>query len=121
TVGATVGDSVTLISPQGESTPFGLIPKYVRFRLAGTYHSGFYEYDSQMGFIRLSDAQRLFDEPDLISVISVRVDDPNRAPQIAITIEQAAGKHYMTTNWTEENRALFRALKLEQIVTFIVI
>jgi len=99
----------------------GVVPKYVRFRLAGAYHSGFYEYDSQMGFIRLADAQRLFDEPDLVSVISIRVDDPNRAPEIAKAIEQALGKRYMTTNWTDENRALFRALKLEQIVTFIVI
>jgi len=120
-LGAAAADSVTLISPQGEMTPLGVAPKYVRFRLAGTYHTGFYEYDSQMGFIRLADSQRLFDEPDLISVISIRVDDPNRAPQIARSIEQAVGKRYMTTNWTDENRALFRALKLEQIVTFIVI
>ncbi len=120
-VGATIGDTVTLISPQGEMTPMGVVPKYVRFRLAGTYRTGFYEYDSQMGFIRLADAQDLFDEPDLISVISVRVDDPNRAPDIARDIEQAAGKGYMTTNWTDENRALFRALKLERVVTFIVI
>jgi lipoprotein-releasing system permease protein len=102
-------------------TPMGVVPKYVRFRLAGTYRTGFYEYDSQMGFIRLADAQDLFDEPDLISVISFRVDDPNRAPDIARDIEQAAGKGYMTTNWTDENRALFRALKLERVVTFIVI
>jgi len=121
TVGASVGDTVTLISPQGESTPIGVIPKYVRFRLAGTYHTGFFEYDSEMGFIRLGDAQRLFDEPDVISVISIRVDHPDRAPQIAQAIEQAAGKRYMTTNWTEENRPLFSALKEEQIVTFIVI
>jgi lipoprotein-releasing system permease protein len=121
TVGASIGDSVTLISPQGEVTPFGVIPKFVPFRLAGTYHSGFYEYDSQTGFIRLGDAQRLFDEPDVISVISVRVDNPRRAPEIAKAIEQTVGKRYMTTNWTDENRALFRALALEQIVTFIVI
>jgi lipoprotein-releasing system permease protein len=121
TVGASIGDSVTLISPQGEMTPMGVVPKYVRFRLAGTYHTGFFEYDSQMGFIRMGDAQQLFDEPDLISVISIRVDDPNRAPEIARNIEQAAGKGYMTTNWTDENRELFRALKLEQVVTFIVI
>ena len=121
TVGAAIGDSVTLVSPQGEMTPVGVVPKYVRFRLIGTYHTGFYEYDSQMGFIRLADAQHLFDEPDLISVISVRVDDPNRAPEIAHNIEQAAGKGYMTTNWTDENRALFTALKEEQAVTFIVI
>jgi lipoprotein-releasing system permease protein len=120
-IGASQGDSVVLISPQGEMSPLGEIPKYVRFRLAGTYHIGFYDSDSGTGFIRLADAQQLFDEPDVISVISVRVDNPNRAPEIAQAIEQAVGKHYMTTNWTEENHALFRALKLEQVVTFIVI
>ncbi|MGA7341064.1 MAG: ABC transporter permease [Terracidiphilus sp.] len=121
TIGASVGDSVMLISPQGELTPMGIIPNYVHFRLAGTYRTGFYQYDSQMGFLRLADAQRLFDEPDLLSVIGFRVDDPNRAPEIARAIEQAAGKGYMTTDWTEQNRELFRALRLEQIVTFIVI
>jgi lipoprotein-releasing system permease protein len=121
TIGAEVGDSVMVISPQGELTPVGLIPKYVHFRLAGTYHSGFYEYDSEMGFLRLTDAQRLFDEPDLISVISFKVDNPDHAPEIARAIEQTAGKEYMTTNWTEQNRALFSALKEEQVVTFIII
>jgi len=121
TVGASVGDSVMLISPQGEMTPVGMYPKVVRFRLAGTFHSGFYQYDAQMGFLRLADAQRLFDEPDLLSVISFKVDNLDRAPQIATAIEQAAGKGFMTNNWMEQNRELFRALKLEQYVTFIVI
>jgi lipoprotein-releasing system permease protein len=121
TVGARVGDTVMLISPQGELSPIGEIPKYQPFRLAGTYHTGFYQYDSLMGFLRLADAQRLFDEPDLLSVIGFRVDEPNKAPEIAKAIEQAAGKGYMTTNWTEDNQELFKALRLEQIVTFIVI
>ena len=121
TVGASVGDSVMVISPQGEMTPLGIIPKFVRFRLAGVFHSGFYQYDSQMGFLRLADAQCLFDEPDLVSVISFKVDNLDRAPQIGHDLEQAAGKGYMTTNWMEQNRELFRALKLEQVVTFIVI
>jgi len=121
TIGASVGDSVLVISPQGELTPVGIVPKFARFRLAGTFHSGFYQYDAQMGFLRLADAQRLFDEPDLLSVISFKVDNLDRAPQIAREIEQAAGKGFMTTNWTEQNRELFRALKLEQYVTFIVI
>jgi lipoprotein-releasing system permease protein len=121
TVGAEVGDSVMIISPQGEMTPLGVIPKYVRFRLAGTFHSGFFQYDAEMGFLRLADAQHLFDEPDLLSAISFKIDDPNRAPEVARAIEQAAGPGYMTTNWTEQNRELFRALKLEQYVTFIVI
>ena len=121
TVGAGIGDRVTLVSPQGEMTPFGMLPKVVPFRLAGTFHSGFFQFDAQWGFIRLADAQQLFSEPDLLSVISFRVDDMDHAPEIASQIEQAAGKGYMTNNWIEQNRELFRALKVEQAVTFIVI
>jgi lipoprotein-releasing system permease protein len=121
TVGAAVGDSVMVVSPQGALTPIGILPKFVRFRLAGTFHTGFYQYDTQWGYVRLADAQKLFDEPDLLSVISFKVDDLNRAPEIAQSIEQAAGKGFMTTNWTEQNRELFRALSEERVVTFIVI
>ncbi|HKD62110.1 MAG TPA: FtsX-like permease family protein [Terracidiphilus sp.] len=120
-IGANVGDSVMLISPQGDLTPVGIIPKYVHFRLVGTYHTGFYQYDSAWGFVRLADAQLLYAEPDLASVISFRVDNLNRAPEIAREIEKAAGPGFQTTNWLEQNRELFRALRLEQIVTFIVI
>ena len=120
-IGAQVGDSVLVTSPQGELTPFGLAPKYQRFRVVGIFHSGFYQYDAAEAFMRLSDAQRLFSEPDLLSVISFKVDNLDRAPQVGQAIEQAAGKGYMTTNWMEQNRELFRALKLEQVVTFIVI
>ena len=120
-IGAQVGDSILVTSPQGELTPLGLAPKYQRFHLAGIFHSGFYQYDTAMAFMRLTDAQRLFSEPDLLSVISFKVDNLYRAPEIAKTIEAAAGKGYMSTNWMEQNRELFRALKLEQIVTFIVI
>ena len=121
TIGAQVGDSVLVTSPQGELTPLGLAPKYQRFRVAAIFQSGFFQYDSSMAFMRLTDAQQLFSEPDLLSVISFKVDDMYRAPQIGKAIEEAAGKGFMTTNWMEVNRELFRALKLEQVVTFIVI
>jgi lipoprotein-releasing system permease protein len=121
TLGAGVGDRVTLVSPQGEMTPLGMWPKVVPFRLAGTFHSGFYQFDAQWGFMRLADAQQLFSEPDLLSVISFKVDNMDHAPEIGKQIEQAAGKGYMTNNWVEQNRELFRALKTEQAVTFIVI
>jgi lipoprotein-releasing system permease protein len=71
--------------------------------------------------MRLADAQRLFAEPDLISVISFKVDDLYKADQIGREIEQAAGPGFQATNWMEQNRELFRALKLEQVVTFIVL
>jgi lipoprotein-releasing system permease protein len=121
TLDAKVGSAVMVISPQGELTPYGLVPKYQPFRIVGIFHSGFYEYDSSFGFIRLKDAQTLFGEPDVISVISFKVDDLNHADRIGRAIEAAAGPGFQTTNWMEQNEALFRALKLEQVVTFIVI
>lgn len=120
-VDAKVGSTVTVISPQGELTPYGLIPKYQRFRIVGIFHSGFYQYDSSFGYIRLKDAQTLFGEPDLVSVISFKVDDLYHADRIGKEIEAAAGAGFLTTNWMEQNRELFRALRLEQVVTFIVI
>jgi lipoprotein-releasing system permease protein len=121
TLDANVGSTVMVISPQGELTPYGLVPKYQPFRIVGIFHSGFYQYDSGFGFIRLTDAQRLFGEPDVISVISFKVDDLNHADRIGKEIEAAAGPGFQTTNWMEQNRELFHALGLERIVTFIVI
>jgi lipoprotein-releasing system permease protein len=121
TIGASVNDTLLVTSPQGELTPLGLVPRYQRFQVAGIFSSGFYQYDSSYAFVRLSDAQRLFSEPDLISVISFRVDDLYHADTIGRAIEAAAGSGFQTTNWMQQNRELFRALKLEQIVTFIVL
>ncbi|MFZ0197571.1 MAG: FtsX-like permease family protein [Candidatus Sulfotelmatobacter sp.] len=120
-LGATVGSVVLVTSPQGELTPFGMVPKYSRFRVVGIFNSGFFDYDSSWAFTRLSDAQRLFGLGDLISVIEFKVDDIYKADQIAREIEDAAGKGFMTTNWMEQNQALFHALRLERLVTFITI
>ena len=120
-LGAPVGSLVTVTSPQGELTPFGIVPKYKRFKVAGVFTSGFYDYDSNWAFIRLSDAQKLFDLGDVISVLEFKVDDIYKAPEIAQKLETEAGKGFMSTNWMEQNRALFRALRLERVVTFITI
>ena len=121
TVGVHVGDTVLVTSPQGELTPLGLVPRYQRCHLAGIFHSGFFQYDSSYAFMRLADAQRLFSQPDLITVISFRIDDMYRAGQVARQIAAVAGSGFQTTNWMEQNRELFRALRLEQVGTFIVI
>jgi lipoprotein-releasing system permease protein len=89
--------------------------------VVGIFKSGFYQYDSSYAFMRLADAQRLFHEPDLISVISFKVDDLYHADRVGAAIEQEAGAGFQTTNWMEQNQELFRALKLEQVVTFIVL
>ncbi len=120
-LGATVGSIVLVTSPQGELTPFGVVPKYSRFRVTGIFNSGFYDYDSSWAFARLSDAQRLFGLGDLISVIEFKVDDIYKAGQVSRELEDAAGKGFMATNWMEQNKALFHALRLERLVTFITI
>ena len=120
-LGATVGSVVLVTSPQGELTPFGMVPKYSRFRVVGIFSSGFYDYDSSWAFTRLSAAQSLFGLGDLISVIEFKVDDIYQADQVSRQLEQAAGKGFMTTNWMEQNQALFHALRLERLVTFITI
>jgi lipoprotein-releasing system permease protein len=125
-LGATVGSVVLVTSPQGELTPFGMVPKYIRFRVAGIFNSGFFDYDSSWAFIRLADAQELFGLGDVISVIQFKIDDIYQAGDVANALEQAAdsatASHgFMTTNWMEQNKPLFRALRLERVVTFITI
>jgi lipoprotein-releasing system permease protein len=120
-LGAHVGSVVLVTSPQGELTPFGLVPKYVRFRVVGIFDSGFYDYDSSWSFTRLSDAQRLFATGDVIQMIEFKIDDIYKAPQVGDALEQAAGPGFMTKNWMEQNKPLFHALKLERLVTFITV
>jgi lipoprotein-releasing system permease protein len=120
-LGAEVGDKVMVTSPQGELTPFGIVPKYQGYQVAGIFKSGFYQYDSSYAFVRLTEAQRLFSEPDLVSAISFKVDDMYKAATVGREIEQAAGKGFETTNWMEQNRPLFSALAEEQVVTFIIL
>src|SRR5207237_367464 len=120
-LGATVGSVVLVTSPQGELTPFGMVPKYNRFRVAGIFNSGFYDYDSSWAFARLSDTQRLFGIGDQVSVIEFKLDDIYQAGQVSQQLEKAAGPGFMATNWMEQNKAIFRALRLERLVTFITI
>jgi len=120
-LGATVGSVVLVTSPQGELTPFGMVPKYNRFHVVGIFNSGFYDYDSSWAFVRLSDAQQLFGLGDLISVLEFKIDDIYDADAISRELEESAGKGFMATNWMEQNKALFHALRLERLVTFITI
>jgi lipoprotein-releasing system permease protein len=120
-LGAKIGDPVQVVSPQGELTPFGTVPKYTRFRVVGIFNSGFFDYDSNWAFIRLSDAQRLFGLGNLISVLEFKIDDLDKADAVAAEIENAAGPGFMATNALRQNSALFKALKTERLVTFITI
>jgi lipoprotein-releasing system permease protein len=115
------GDYVTLTSPQGRLTPFGMVPRSRRFRVAGVFDSGFYDYDENWCFLSLAAAQELSGVGPRVSVLEFRLDKPEQAGEIARKLEQAAGLGFAATTWMEENRALFRALRLEKLVTAIFI
>src|SRR5438105_1414849 len=115
------GDYVTITSPQGRLTPFALIPRTRRFRVNGVFDSGFYDYDENWCFMTLAAAQGLTGAGDLVNVLEFRLDRPERAGEIAKEIQRAVGQGFSVTTWREENHALFRALRLENLVTAIFI
>jgi len=113
------GDYVTLTSPQGRLTPFGLMPRTRRFRVAGVFDSGFYDYDENWCFVTLPAAQSLAGAGNIVNVLEFRLAHPEQVEAIAQEAEHAAGQGFLATTWMEENRALFRALRLEKLVTAI--
>jgi len=115
------GDYVTLTSPQGRLTPFGLMPRTRRFRVAGVFDSGFYDYDENWCFMTLAAAQGLSGAGDVVNALEFRLNQPERASEIAEQARQTAGPGFSVSTWMEENRALFRALRLEKLVTAIFI
>jgi lipoprotein-releasing system permease protein len=116
------GDYVTLTSPQnGRLTPYGMLPRSRRFRVAGVFDSGFYDYDENWCFLSLAAAQGLSGVGNRVSVLEFRLEKPEQADTIARRLEQSAGPGFAATTWMEENRALFRALRLEKLVTAIFI
>ncbi len=111
------GEYVTLTSPQGRLTPYGMVPRSRRFRVAGIFDSGFYDYDANWGFVTLGAAQGLAGTGDLVNVIEFRIEQADRAAELAGVLARKAGPGYSATTWMDENRALFRALRLEKLVT----
>jgi lipoprotein-releasing system permease protein len=112
-----VGDYVSLTSPQGNLTPFGMLPRSRRFRVAGIYDSGFYDYDANWAFVTLESAQGLAGVGDVVSLLEVRVAKLDDASAVAEDLVRRAGPGFTATTWMDENRALFRALSLEKLVT----
>lgn len=115
------GEFVTLTGPQGRLTPFGMLPRSRRFRVAAIFHSGFYDYDSNWGFVTLAAAQGLAGVGDLVNVIECRLEKADLADALAPSLAAAAGSGFVARTWSQENRALFRALRLEKLVTAIFI
>jgi len=120
-LGAFVGDEIDMISPIGEPGPLGMIPKMKKFRVAGFFEAGMYEYDSTLAFINLHTAQNFFGLGDEVTAVEVKVGDPYQSAEIAAKIEKTLSLPYLARDWMQMNRNLFSALKLEKIVMFIIL
>src|ERR1700745_1996896 len=111
------GDYVTLTSPQGSLTPFGMLPRSRRFRVDGIFDSGFYDYDANWTFVTLASGQAMAGIGDVVSLLELRVNNLDDAAKVAEEISRRAGSGFTVSTWMDENRALFRALSLEKLVT----
>jgi lipoprotein-releasing system permease protein len=111
---ASVGDTVTVMTPQGSLTPFGLAPRMLRMRVVGTFRLGLLEFDSAYGFVSIPVAYRLTGKSG-IDHLEARVNDIYDAPRIADTVPQHLGADYLASDWTDINQTLYSALYLEKI------
>ena len=116
-----LGDEITVVSPIGTITPAGMMPKYRRFEVVAIFDSGMFEYDTSLAFISLPTAQRFFNLGDAVTGLQVKVDDVDRAPQVAQELRRALGFPYWTRDWTEMNRNLFAALRVEKVTMFVIL
>jgi lipoprotein-releasing system permease protein len=125
-LGVFVGSRVSLLSSQVTSSPFGLMPRYRRFKVVGIYQSGLVEYESGLVYVALQVAQQFFRIGEAsngfsISGAEIRLDAIDKAPAIASMILNQLGSSYVAQPWTETNRAFFEALRLEKRVYFTVL
>ena len=120
-LGLRLGTVVTVVSPQGELTPFGAVPSYKRFRVVAIFDSGFFDFDALWTFTTLKAAQQTLSLADVINAVEFKLDDLYRAGEVAREIEKIAGSRFSTTTWMEQNRSLLNALRMERIVTVITI
>jgi lipoprotein-releasing system permease protein len=119
-LGVDIGDAITLISPNGTITPLGMIPTSMTFLVRGIFSTGMYEFDSNMVYISLEAAKKLF-MVQMPSGIEIKVNDIYAADSIARGIVRHLDDGYWAKTWKDMNRSLFSALKLEKTIMFIIL
>jgi lipoprotein-releasing system permease protein len=120
-LGVFLDDPVTVISPLGDTTPMGMTPRVKRFQVTGIFESGMFDYDSTLAYISLASSQRFLRIGDVATAIEVKVINIYKARAIAERIEKELGSSYNTRDWTEMNKNLFAALRMEKRVMFILL
>ena len=116
-----VGDKVNVISPMGNITPLGIMPRMKPFRVAGIFNTGMFEYDSTLAYISLSQAQSFFDLGDTVTGIQLKVDDVYHTGELARSINRELGVDYYARDWMQMNKNILFALKTEKMVMFIIL
>jgi len=119
--GLRTGDLVQLISPQGKRTPLGAVPRVQTFRVVGVFKSGMYEFDGNLVYMELPQAQKFFEMGDGVTGIEVTLDDIYRAPKLGERLTKALGTPYWARTWKDMYINLFSALKLENLAMFIIL
>lgn len=120
-----VGDEITLVSPLGDLGPMGIMPRTKRFRVAGVFYSGMYEFDATYVYTMIDVAQDYFQTGGRISAIDIKIDDSEHADRVTPLVEDVVrslgNEDLRVRDWREINKKLFSALKLERLVTFIIL
>lgn len=120
-LGVMLGDSLTLVSPRGATTPFGTAPRTKSYQIQAVFEMGMSEYDRTMIFMPLDEAQRYFSRNGTVDVLEVVVDDPEKVGEYANAIREAGGEGIHVTDWRQRNASFFTVLEVERNVMFIIL
>lgn len=120
-MGVTIGDDITLISPKGNVTAFGTVPRMRAFKIVGTFEIGMYEYDSGFVFMPLEAAQIYFKMPDAVSNLEVFVNNPDNAQDVGFAITRALKGQATVHDWQRANSSFFNAIQVERNVMFLIL
>jgi lipoprotein-releasing system permease protein len=117
-LGARIGDVVTVINPQGRSTPFGTVPRQVGYTIGAVFEIGVYDYDQSFVVMPIPNAQTLLLTGDSIGMIEVKTDDADRAEEIMAPLTRQLAGQAVVTDWKQINSQLFEALEVERVAMF---
>jgi len=120
-LGLRAGDRITLISPKGNVTAFGTVPRLRAYRIVATFNVGMYEYDSSYVFMPLDAAQTYFTLPDKVTDLQVMVADPNRVDEVTREIDAATKGAARVYDWQRANASYFNAVMVERNVMFLIL
>jgi lipoprotein-releasing system permease protein len=120
-LGLRVGSSITIISPQGRTTPFGTVPRIVDYRVGAIFEVGLYDYDKAYVVMPLQEAQNFLMLGESIGMVEVNTTDPDRVDEILSPLAGALANRAVVTDWRSLNSALFEALQVERVAMFVVL